>query len=107
MSSSVDQPTSTGHSIFLPRPWSKSSAAVYGQAGAIVIDHSLRRLLGLAEEEPVPPRVCEACVCPPQVLSDRDAVQNRQRGHCVRVVERQSVRNGRAAIMADDAEAVV
>lgn len=67
-------------------------------------DEPLGRFLRLTEEEPVPPGECEACVRPREVLPDRNAVEHRELRHCLRMVESQTVRDGGAAVVADDAE---
>ena len=67
----------------------------------------LRRLRGLGEEEPVPPRGGEARVTALEVLDDREPVRDCERGDRVGMVERRVEGDERAAVVAEQRELIV
>jgi hypothetical protein len=67
-------------------------------------DDALGGLLRLAEDEPVPPRGGEAGVAVRERVADRDGVEDGGSGDGRRVVERDPLRDIRAAVVAGHCE---
>ncbi len=71
------------------------------------VDDPLGGLVGLAQEEPVPPGQGESGVGPGQRLADRNAIEDDEALHGIGVVQRETVRHAGAAVVPDHREPVV
>jgi hypothetical protein len=65
-------------------------------------DERLRRLVGLAQEPPVPPGAHERLVQALEVLDDRQAIHDHEPLDVVRVIHGRAEGHQRAPVMTDD-----
>ena len=94
----------------LPVLRERGGAHVLGRApvpGVGIGEDGAFGLVGLGEEEPVPPSGREPVGAPGEGFGDGHAVEHGERGHRVRVVEREAQRDVAAPVVPDHGEALV